>query len=683
MSRAVTILQARNGSRRLANKVTVPLDGRPLLEWTIRRAQRIAGSDALVVATTELPEDDSVEELARGLGAQVVRGSVDDVLSRFVLAADLEPADFYLRITGDCPLLDPGVANEVRLACGDGVAYASNVRPPSFPDGLDVECFSAEMLRRAAASELSAFQREHVTPWIAETAEAEGASAIVEAPSDFNKLRWTVDEQADLEVIAALVSAVREIADPLEATWLDYLAAQSSAPEIGLLNASIKRNEGAERSLHARDGSPLPLERSHILMARAKKSVPMCAQTFSKAPTQFSQGVAPNFLERGRGARVWDVDGNEYVDYAMGLGPVILGHADPDVDRAVIDQIEHGEAFTLPHRLEVELAELLREVVPSAEMARFAKNGSDATSGAVRLARAITGRDVILCCGYHGWQDWFIATTTRDLGIPDAVKQLTKSFNYNDIESLLTLLAEHAGNVAAVILEPIGLDEPVNNFLEDVARAARDAGAILIFDEIVTGFRYDLGGVQAAKSVVPDLTALGKAMGNGHAVSAIVGNAEHMKLCEEIFFSFTAGGDATGLAAAKATITKMRDTGTIDTIKAYGTELQGWVREQIASHGLSDVLSVTGYPQRWVIGFADVAGATGLELKSLFQQEALRRGVLFTGSFNICAAHGELEMRDTQAAFEPAFARCREAVDRGSVEGLLEGSVIEAVFRKP
>src|SRR5213594_660479 len=233
---------------------------------------------------------------------------------------------------------------------------------------------------------------------------------------------------------------------------------------------------------------PIPgrsLARSREYFARARKVIPSCTQTFSKGHTQFVQGVAPIFLERGRGSHVWDVDGNEYIDYVMALCPIVLGYDDPDVVAAVQRQLADGVTFSLAHPLEVEVAEALAKIVPCAEMVRFGKNGSDATSGSVRAARAVTGRDHVACCGYHGWQDWYIGTTTRRRGVPRAVGELTHPFVYNDLGSLEKIFDQYPGQVAAVILEPVGVVEPERDFLQRVAELTRRQGAVLIFDEVI------------------------------------------------------------------------------------------------------------------------------------------------------------------------------------------------------
>jgi glutamate-1-semialdehyde 2,1-aminomutase/spore coat polysaccharide biosynthesis protein SpsF len=423
------------------------------------------------------------------------------------------------------------------------------------------------------------------------------------------------------------------------------------------------------------------LARSREYLARARKVIPSCTQTFSKGPTQFVQGVAPIFLERGRGSHVWDVDGNEYVDYVMALGPIVLGYDDPDVIAAVQRQLADGVTFSLAHPLEVEVAETLAKIVPCAEMVRFGKNGSDATSGAVRAARAYTGRDVVACCGYHGWQDWYIATTTRRRGVPAAVCELTRTFTYDDIGSLERLFAEHLGRIAAVILEPVGVVEPTGDFLQRVAALTHANGAVLIFDEIVTGFRLALGGAQERFGVVPDLACFGKAMANGFPLSAVVGRREIMEVFDEIFYSFTFGGEALSLAAARATIAKLRERNVVEHLWRQGRALRDGYNALARELGLADRTQCIGFPPRTVLTFRDRAGADSLAMKSLFQQEMIKRGILTSGGFTLCYAHSDEDVRRTLAACRDALGILATALAGDRVEAMLEGPVVQPVFR--
>ncbi|MBW1735929.1 MAG: aminotransferase class III-fold pyridoxal phosphate-dependent enzyme, partial [Deltaproteobacteria bacterium] len=251
--------------------------------------------------------------------------------------------------------------------------------------------------------------------------------------------------------------------------------------------------------------------KSKEFLTRAEKVIPLASQTFSKSHIQYPE-ASPYFLVRGKGSRVWDVDGNEYIDFVNGLLPVILGYCDPDVDKAVMEQMKKGVTFSLASPLECELAEMLVDLIPCAEMVRFGKSGSDATAGAVRVARAYTGRERVAVCGYHGWQDWYIGSTVRNKGVPECVRRLTHSFTYNDLSSLERLFDQYPGEIAVVILEPMNVEDPAPRFLEGVKEVTHKHGAILVFDEIITGFRYALGGAQELFGVVPDLAAVGKSM---------------------------------------------------------------------------------------------------------------------------------------------------------------------------
>ncbi len=422
--------------------------------------------------------------------------------------------------------------------------------------------------------------------------------------------------------------------------------------------------------------------RSLALRARAERVIPSCTQTYSKGPTQYVQGVAPVFLARGRGSHVWDVDGNEYIDYPMALGAVILGYDHPAVTEAVTARIREGTIFSLPHPLEIDLAELLVESIPCAEMVRFCKNGSDATTGAVRVARAYTGRDLIACCGYHGWHDWYIGTTTRRAGVPEAVRRLTMPFRYNDIESLQQIFSRFPGQVAAVIMEPVGVVEPRADFLRQVRDLAAREGSVLVFDEIVTGFRFGLGGAQAYFGVVPDLACFGKALANGYPLSAVVGRGGVMKLFDEVFFSATFGGETVSLAAAVATLGELRDARTLALIWERGQAIRDGINGLAREAGLASRVRCIGYPPRTVVTFQDADGQPSLALKSYFQQECLKRGILFGAGHNVSASHGEDDVARTLETYRVVLTMLSAAVGEGDVERRLDGPPVQPVFRE-
>jgi len=427
-------------------------------------------------------------------------------------------------------------------------------------------------------------------------------------------------------------------------------------------------------------------ERFHKSMEwlqRAEACVPGASQTFSKGPNQFVRGASPLFLAHGKGAHVWDLDGNKYLDFTMALCALSLGYSDPDVNAAVARQLEGGVIFTLPHPLEAEVAELLCKLIPSAEMVRFGKNGSDATSGAVRLARAFTGRELIAACGYHGWQDWYIGTTTRSLGVPKVVRDLTRTFTYNKIETLERVFDEHPGQVAAVIMEPVGVEIPRSGFLEAVRALCTRHGALLIFDEVITGFRLALGGAQEYFGILPDLSCFGKGMSNGFPLAAIVGRREIMRLFEEVFFSFTAGGEVVSLSACLATVTKMQKQKVVQHLWRAGERLRDHANRAAAASGVSDPIKCVGLGPRTVLTFAHPDGSPWWELKSLVQQECIKRGLLFTGGHNMALAHGDVEVAAACAIYDEVFALASEALRVGDLAARLEGPPVEPVFREP
>jgi len=416
---------------------------------------------------------------------------------------------------------------------------------------------------------------------------------------------------------------------------------------------------------------------------KAIELIPLATQTFSKGPQQYPLGVAPVFLSKGKGSHVWYLDGNEFIDYPMGLGAVILGHGYPAVNRAIEKQLKQSVVHSLPHILEYELSKMLVDLIPCAEMVRFGKNGSDATAGAVRAARALTNREKIACCGYHGWQDWFIGTTTRSQGVPLSVKNLTLTFNYNDIASLEKIFAENPQQIAAVILEPVGVVEPQNQFLEKVKDLTHRNGALLIFDEIVTGFRMDMGGAQKYYHVVPDLACFGKAMGNGMPISCVVGKKDLMKIFDDIFYSFTFGGECLSLAASIATIQEMKKKKALKKMWSLGKILKDGYNKLVADLGLQELSECIGLPVHSVILFKESAGVNPLHLRTLFQQEAIQRGILAIGVHNICYSHTESDIKKTLKAYQETLGIIKKAVSEGDLMKYIKGKIVQPVFRKP
>lgn len=678
----VAIVQARMGSSRLPGKSMADIEGKPMLWHVVERVKRASLVDRVVVATTTEPADDAIEAMCRAQGIRCYRGSQNDVLDRYYHAARAERAAKVVRITADCPVIDPEVIDRVirRFQRGD-LDYASNAMVRSYPDGLDTEVFSFAALERAWHEASKGSEREHVTPYL-RSEKFRIASVENDLASSYQHYRWTVDETADLEFIREVYRAFRG----RESFGMqDILELVEKNPGLEKMNSDIVCSAGYYKSLFedacAAAAPRRPIEKSKAWLERAGKVIPGAAQTFSKGANQHVRGVAPIFLAKGKGCRVWDVDGNEYIDYIQGLLPNILGYAREEVNAAVAEQLGQGHSFSLPHPLEVELAERLTRLIPCAEMVRFGKNGSDATAGAVRAARGLTGRERIACCGYHGWQDWFIGSTTRHVGVPQAVRALTHPFVYNDLGSLQRLLDEHKGEFAAVIMEPVNFWPPAAGFLEGVKRAAHEHGALLIFDEICSGFHFGLGGAQKRFAVTPDLACFGKAMGNGFPISCIVGRADVMKMFEETFFSFTFGGEVASMAAAMKVLDILEGTDALARMNVNGRVLQEGLNALAEKAGLRDRIQCVGYPAWSLIKFLDAQGKDSFLLRSLFAQECVKRGVLALATHNMTAAHDPLAIEKTLKVYAEVCKTMAAWLSDPHPEAHLEGEMVQPVFR--
>ena len=420
-------------------------------------------------------------------------------------------------------------------------------------------------------------------------------------------------------------------------------------------------------------------DKSNARLKETLDIIPTGSQTFSKSHLQYPRAHAPMFIERGKGSRVWDIDGNEYVDMVNGLMAISLGYNDTDVNQAIIDQLSKGITFSLPSELEYRLAQILVDIIPCAEMVRFGKNGSDATSAAIRLARAYTGRDKIAVCGYHGWQDWYIGSTARHLGVPEPVRSLTRSVPYNDLETLESVLKSE--DYAAFILEPMNITLPKAGYLENVRKLTEKTGTILIFDEVVTGFHYALGGAQEYFGITPDLSSFGKGMGNGMPISAIVGKREIMKMHDDIFFSGTFGGEALSLAASIAVIEKMQREPVMETLWSSGEKLCSAVEDLICKNDLEDVLSLQGLAPWKVLIFKERGDVSAMAVRTFIQKDMIRQCVLLLTSHNISYAFTEQDHKDVVAAYENTLSDLSAHMKRGDLIEQMGCGVIEPIFK--
>ena len=435
------------------------------------------------------------------------------------------------------------------------------------------------------------------------------------------------------------------------------------------------------------------VSRSLEIHERAKALIPGTTQLISRRPTRAALGVSPIYAERAKGCRIWDVDGNEYIDWTSAVGPVILGYADEVVDDAVRAQIARGSIYSIVQESAVELAEELVRIVPSAEMVRYCKGGGEACTIAVRIARGVTGRDKVLFCGYHGWHDWYQAANIgaerladhlfngiEPIGVPRGLEGTSMPFAYGDLESLEQLLTTHDGEVACIIMEPMRSEEPPAGYLAGVRELATRYGVVLIFDEVSSGFRIALGSAQEYTGVTPDLSVFAKAISNGYPMGAVVGKREFMQPATQMFISSAYWDDNIGVAAALATLRELERRDAVSHFNRIGALFKEQINQAAAAVGLdARCEGVAAHPG---IRFQLEEPADAAKVNTLFVQENARRGVILAAGFMFNCAHGEAEVEQTAAVVQESFAVIAEGLQRRTLDQLLECPIQEELFRR-
>lgn len=672
--KVLAIIQARMGSTRLPGKVMADIFGIPLIQIIVDRASCASTVDEIIVATTDDSSDDFFADYLNSKAIPCYRGSDKDVLGRFLGAAQSVNATIIVRITGDCPLIDPGLVDEaVNSFLKLGVDYLSNCMVPTYPDGLDVEVFSFAALKKAADLAINSSDREHVTPFLRNSGLFE--TSTVTSDIDYSSFRWTVDEAADLEVI-------RQVFDHFSPNiffkWTDVALLNREKPEIFAANRGYRRNEGKE------------MTSGQKLWRRAKRVIPGGNMLLSKRPEMFLPEKWPCYFEKAKGCDIWDLDGNRYTDMSiMGVGTNLLGYGNPEVDAAVSRVIAKGNLSTLNAPEEVLLAEKLIDLHPWAGMARFARTGGEANAIAIRIARAATGREKIAICGYHGWHDWYLAANleTSDhlaghllpglepAGVPSSLTGSAIAFEYNDIAGLENLLNIH--EVAAIKMEVFRNVEPDLGFLARVKALARAHGAVLIFDECTSGFRETNGGLHKKFDVEPDMAMFGKALGNGYAVTAIVGREEVMQAAQSSFISSTFWTERIGSAAALKTLEVMAREKSWEIVTEIGSRIQSRWRELAVFKGLK--IHIFGMPA--LAGF-NLESPNWMKYKTLITQEMLAQGFLCSNVVYSCVAHSEEVVDEYFENLERVFDLIAQCEDGRDIDEVLAGPVCHSGFKR-
>jgi glutamate-1-semialdehyde 2,1-aminomutase len=672
--KTIAIVQARMGSTRFPNKVMRLINGVPMIELLLHRLSLAKRIDHIILATSADSRNQPLVDHIRRLGFEVFVGSENDVLDRYYRAAKLYLPKTVVRITGDCPLIDAVLVDAVIDAHeASEVDYTSNNLPPTFPDGLDTEAFSFTALEQAAKNSTRSFEKEHVTPFICESALFKTQN--LSCDKDLSAERWTVDEPADFEVVSAIFNYFYP---RLNFGWQEILALKEKRPQLFKANQHIIRDEGAK------------LGSGQKLWKRAKSVIPGGNMLLSKRAEMFLPEQWPAYFSKAKGCQVWDLDGQEFIDMSiMGVGTNTLGYGDPEVDEAVRGVIGNGNLSTLNCPEEVFLAERLIEIHPWADMARFARSGGEANAIAIRIARAAAGKDNVAICGYHGWHDWYLAANLGDdknlaghllpglepRGVPDNLRGTVYPFEYNNFTSLEVLVNSH--NIGVVKMEVMRNHEPQDNFLQKVRQLCTERGIVLIFDECTSGFRQCFGGLHKTFGVEPDMAMFGKALGNGYAMTATIGRREIMQAAQTSFISSTFWTERIGPVAALKTLDVMARTQSWELITSIGKQITvGW-KNLAEKYGLS--ISVSGMPALTSFVFNS---SNALAYKTLMTQEMLSKGYLAGASVYACTAHSPKVVESYFEALDPVFSMIKECEEGRDVMSLLRGPVCHAGFKR-
>ena len=672
--KVAAIIQARSTSTRLPNKVLKKINGKYLLQILFERILRCNSIDKFILATTTNKADDVLVELANQFNFFTVRGEEEDVLSRFAKAVDNLDCDILIRLTGDCPLLDPDLINKsISSFLKQKVDYLSNCYPPTFPDGLDVEIFTKESLLLANEKAKKSYQREHVTPWIRESGLFK--VGVLKNPRDLSTSRWTVDEPEDLIVIESII---KEFKNQIFFSWEKVVELQDKKPELFEINSKFKRNEGSK------------ISKGQKLWERAKKVIPGGNMLLSKRPELYLPGKWPTYFSSAKGCHIWDLEGNEYVDMSiMGIGTNLLGYGHEEVDNEVRKVIAQGNMSTLNCPEEVLLAEKLIDIHKWAHKVRFARSGGEANAIAIRIARSYSGKDKIAICGYHGWHDWYLATNLQDkssldnhllpglevAGVPKNLKGTVKPFLMNDLEAFKRIVYEN--DLAAVKMEVERNVTPAEGFLEEIREICTQNNIVLIFDECTSGFRETFGGIHLKYGVNPDMAMFGKALGNGYAITAVIGKDQIMDAAQKTFISSTFWTERIGPTAALKTLEIMEREKSWDIVTRKGNNLKNLWQKYADMYGLK--IKHNGIPA--LAGFTFETNKF-LEYKTFFAQEMLKSGYLASTSCYSSTAHSEDDFENYSNLVEKIFQQISKFEDGEKVEDKLESPICHSGFKR-
>jgi glutamate-1-semialdehyde aminotransferase/spore coat polysaccharide biosynthesis protein SpsF (cytidylyltransferase family) len=672
--KVLAIIQARYNSTRFPGKVVKKINNKTILEILIKRLSRSKHISKIIVACSNNRNDKAIVTICRKLGVNYFIGSENDVLSRFYHAAKKYRGINIVRVTADCPLIDPKIVDDViNNFFFKNVDYASNVNPPTFPDGLDVEVFKFSVLKEAYINAKKSAEREHVTPFIINNKKFKKFN--LKNSIDYSSLRLTLDEKKDLILIEKIIKYFR---NNLNFSIKNILDLYKKKKNFFLINSHLVRNEGYN------------LNAGQKMWKRAKNVISGGTMLFSKNPDLFLPKFWPAYFEKTKGCNVWDLEGRKYFDFSMmGVGTNILGYSRNEVDDAVRKVIDKGNMSSLNSREEILLAEKLIQMHPWAGKARFARTGGEAAAIAVRIARAATGKDKVAICGYHGWHDWYLSANLsnsqnlnshlmRNLPIEGVQRSLKNSvfvFEYNNFDQLKKIVSQN--NIGTVIMEVSRNEPPKKNFLENVRKLTKNKNIVLIFDECTSGFRETFGGLHLKYKINPDIVTFGKALGNGYAVNAVLGTESVMDYTNSTFISSTFWTERIGSVAGLKTLEIMEKIKSWKTISSLGRKIKVKWEALAKKHKLK--LTIQGLD---ALPRFDFDNKNNLYYKTYISQEFLKKKILASNSIYLCTEHNINMFNNYFNILDKIFFTINRSIeDRLDPAALLNGPVCKGGIR--
>lgn len=676
MPQNLVIVQARTDSARLPRKVLKPLGKEhTVLSFLIGRLKLSRLTSRIIVATTDVASDDALAKYCGTLGIDCFRGSATNVLERYYRAAEYFGGDNIIRVTADCPFVDPLMLDSMlEMFEKKSGKYMCNQYPMTYPDGFDIDIFTFDLLKKTHMSAKDEYDLEHVTPYMKRVVGDETLG--FRSNFDYSHLRVTLDEYDDLALLNILVE---KLENKIDFTWEQVVHILIENPELVKINSSLSHKNESGSS------------RGKKLYSRAKQILPGGNSLLSKRPEMFLPNYWPNYYSKAKGISVWDLDENKYTDMCiMGIGTNTLGYACSAVDNKVIRVIQDSNMSTLNPPEEVFLAERLLDLHPWFKMARFARTGAEINSIALRIARVASGKTKVAICGYHGWHDWYLANNLASAdslrnhllpglsarGVPKNLGSEVVSFMYNDFKQMRSALEDN--DVGVVFMEVMRSEPPMPGFLEEIRSITAQRGIVLIFDECTSGFRQSFGGLHKVFGVYPDMATFGKALGNGYAITAVLGIDSVMSHAKETFISSTFWTERLGYVAALATLGVMEATESWKTITELGKEMSKTWELAASNHNIP--IKITGIPALAAHSFP---GEEFASLKTFVTQEMLfKYSTLASNIFYPSTAHTLTDIALYSERLDQILGNAKNLIDRGILETELVGPIAHSTFSR-